>query len=246
MSKSKIILLIAVVAAMAAFFAFDLGRFFDLAYLKEQQGAIEAYGRSNPILTAGFFFLIYVAVTALSLPGAAVMTLVGGAIFGLLWGTLIISFASSVGATLAFLASRLLFQASVQRRFGDKLRAMNEGVATKEGAFYLFALRLVPIFPFFAINLLMGLTPIRTWTFYWVSQVGMLAGDDGVRKRRHPARQIDGRQRDTVTGDARIFRLAGACSRSSPSGCWPGWRHARSMPDGNDAEVRKSLTTTCW
>lgn len=175
MSKSKIILLIAIIAAMAAFFAFDLGRFFDLAYLKEQQGAIEAYRESNPILTAGFFFLIYVAVTGLSLPGAAVMTLVGGAIFGLLWGTLIISFASSAGATLAFLASRLLFQESVQRRFGDKLRAVNEGVE-KEGAFYLFALRLVPIFPFFAINLLMGLTPIRTWTFYWVSQLGMLAG----------------------------------------------------------------------
>ena len=175
MSKSKIILLIAIVAAIAAFFAFDLGRFLDLAFLKEQQGAIEAYRENNPILTAGLFFLIYVAVTGLSLPGAAVMTLVGGAIFGLLWGTLIISFASSVGATLAFLASRLLFRESVQQRFGDKLRAVNEGVE-KEGAFYLFALRLVPIFPFFAINLLMGLTPIRTWTFYWVSQVGMLAG----------------------------------------------------------------------
>jgi pyruvate/2-oxoglutarate dehydrogenase complex dihydrolipoamide dehydrogenase (E3) component/uncharacterized membrane protein YdjX (TVP38/TMEM64 family) len=175
LSKSKIILLIAVAAAIAAFFAFDLGRYFDLAYLKEQQGAIEAYMEGNPILTAGLFFLIYVAVTGLSLPGAAVMTLVGGAIFGLLWGTVIISFASSVGATLAFLASRLLFQESVQQRFGDKLRAVNKGVE-KEGAFYLFALRLVPIFPFFAINLLMGLTPIRTWTFYWVSQLGMLAG----------------------------------------------------------------------
>jgi pyruvate/2-oxoglutarate dehydrogenase complex dihydrolipoamide dehydrogenase (E3) component/uncharacterized membrane protein YdjX (TVP38/TMEM64 family) len=168
-------LLIAIVVAISAFFAFDLGRFLDLAFLKEQQNAIDAYWENQPLLVAGVFFLVYVAVTGLSLPGAAVMTLAGGAIFGLFWGTIIISFASSIGATLAFLASRLLFRDSVQQRFGDKLRAINEGIA-KEGAFYLFALRLVPIFPFFAINLLMGLTPIRTWTFYWVSQVGMLAG----------------------------------------------------------------------
>ena len=175
MSKNKIVLLVAIVAAIAAFFAFDLGRFLDLAFFKEQQAAIEAYRQNHPLLTAGIFFLIYVAVTGLSLPGAAVMTLVGGAIFGLLWGLVIISFASTIGATLAFLASRLLFRDSVQQRFGDKLRAVNDGIA-KEGAFYLFALRLVPIFPFFAINLLMGLSPIRVWTFYWVSQIGMLAG----------------------------------------------------------------------
>ncbi len=175
MSKQKIIILIAIVAAIGAFFAFDLGRFLDLAFFKEQQNAIEAYRLDHPLLTAGIFFAIYVAVTGLSLPGAAVMTLVGGAIFGLFWGTVVISFASSIGATLAFLASRLLFRDSVQRRFGDKLKTVNDGIA-KEGGFYLFALRLVPIFPFFAINLVMGLTPIRTWTFYWVSQVGMLAG----------------------------------------------------------------------
>ena len=175
MPNKKIILLIAIVAAIGAFFAFDLGRFLDLAFFKEQQDTIDAYWNNQPLLVAGIFFLVYVAVTGLSLPGAAVMTLAGGAIFGLLWGTIIISFASSIGATLAFLASRLLFRDSVQQRFGGKLRAVNEGVA-KEGAFYLFALRLVPIFPFFAINLLMGLTPIRTWTFYWVSQIGMLAG----------------------------------------------------------------------
>ena len=175
MSKNKIVLLVAIVAAIAAFFAFDLGRFLDLAFFKEQQAAIEAYRQNQPLLTAGIFFLIYIAVTGLSLPGAAVMTLVGGAIFGLLWGLVIISFASTIGATLAFLASRLLFRDSVQQRFGDKLRAVNDGIA-REGAFYLFALRLVPIFPFFAINLLMGLSPIRVWTFYWVSQIGMLAG----------------------------------------------------------------------
>ena len=175
MSKKKIVLLLAILTAIIAFFVFDLGRYLDLAFFKEQQVAIESYRLNRPVVTAVIFFLIYVAVTGLSLPGAAVMTLAGGAIFGLLWGTIIISFASTIGATLAFLASRLLFHDSVQRRFGDKLRAVNNGIA-KEGAFYLFALRLVPIFPFFAINLLMGLTPIRTWTFYWVSQVGMLAG----------------------------------------------------------------------
>ena len=175
MSKKKIVLLLAIVTAIIAFFVFDLGRYLDLAFFKEQQAAIESYRLNRPVVTAVVFFVIYVAVTGLSLPGAAVMTLAGGAIFGLLWGTIIISFASTIGATLAFLASRLLFHDSVQRRFGDRLRTVNNGIA-KEGAFYLFALRLVPIFPFFAINLLMGLTSIRTWTFYWVSQVGMLAG----------------------------------------------------------------------
>jgi dihydrolipoamide dehydrogenase len=127
------------------------------------------------VQTALVFFVVYVAVTALSLPGAALMTLVAGAIFGLLWGTVIVSFASSIGATLAFLASRFLFRDAIQRRFGDKLRAINQGIE-KEGAFYLFTLRLVPAFPFFVINLVMGLTPIPTRTFYWVSQVGMLLG----------------------------------------------------------------------
>jgi pyruvate/2-oxoglutarate dehydrogenase complex dihydrolipoamide dehydrogenase (E3) component/uncharacterized membrane protein YdjX (TVP38/TMEM64 family) len=173
MSKPKILLLTVIVAAVAAFFIFDLGRFFDLALIKEQQAAIEAFRQENPWISAFGFLFIYVAVTALSLPGAAIMTLVAGAIFGLGLGTLIVSFASSIGATLAFLASRLLFRDAVQQRFGDRLKAINAGMA-REGAFYLFALRLVPIFPFFVINLLMGLTPIRTWTYYWVSQLGML------------------------------------------------------------------------
>jgi uncharacterized membrane protein YdjX (TVP38/TMEM64 family)/thioredoxin reductase len=121
------------------------------------------------------FFVAYVAVTGLSLPGAAVMTLAGGAIFGLFWGLLLVSFASSLGATLAFLASRFLLRDWVQKRFGDRMRAINAGIA-KEGGFYLFTLRLVPLFPFFVINLVMGLTPLKTRTFYWVSQLGMLAG----------------------------------------------------------------------
>ena len=175
MTKSRIALVIILVAAISAFFAFDLGQYLTLEYFKSQQQAIEAYRQSHPLATALGFFLIYVAVTGLSLPGAAIMTLAVGAIFGLGWGTLIVSFASTIGATLAFLVSRLLLKDMVQRRFGDKLKAANRGIE-KDGAFYLFTLRLVPAFPFFVINLVMGLTPIRTWTFYWVSQVGMLAG----------------------------------------------------------------------
>jgi pyruvate/2-oxoglutarate dehydrogenase complex dihydrolipoamide dehydrogenase (E3) component/uncharacterized membrane protein YdjX (TVP38/TMEM64 family) len=175
MTKGRVAVLIALAALIAAFFVFDLGRFFSLEFFKQQQSGIEAYFDAHPLRTAAIYFVLYVAVTGLSLPGAALMTLAGGAIFGLLWGTLIVSFAASIGATLAFLASRFLLRDAIQRRFGDKLAAINRGVE-KEGAFYLFALRLVPAFPFFVINLVMGLTPIRTRTFYWVSQLGMLAG----------------------------------------------------------------------
>ncbi len=175
MDKKKLGLILVLALLIASYFIFDLGRFFSLDYFKAQQAAIEAYRAENPVLTAGLFFLIYVVVTALSFPGAAVLTLVAGAIFGLWWGVLIVSFASSIGATLAFLASRFLLRDWVQKRFGDRLKAINAGVE-KEGGFYLFTLRLVPAFPFFVINLVMGLTPIRTTTFYWVSQLGMLAG----------------------------------------------------------------------
>lgn len=175
MTRSRLALLAVIVGLAAAFFILDLGRFFSLEYVKAQQASITAAFEAHPLLTAVGFFVIYVAVTGLSLPGAALMTLVGGAIFGLLWGTVIVSFASTLGATLAFIASRFLFRNSVQQRFGDKLRAINAGVE-KEGAFYLFTLRLVPAFPFFVINLAMGLTPLRTATFYWVSQLGMLPG----------------------------------------------------------------------
>jgi len=169
-------LLIALIAALvAAYFAFDLGQYFSLGYLKSQQAAIDAYYRSNPLQTVAVFFVVYVAVTGLSLPGATIMTLAAGAIFGLLWGTIIVSFASSIGATLSFVASRFVLKDSVQAKFGDKLRAINAGIA-KDGAFYLFTLRLVPAFPFFVINLVMGLTPMRLPTFYWISQLGMLAG----------------------------------------------------------------------
>jgi len=175
MSRTKLFVAVVIAALVAAFFFFDVGQYLRLEYFKQQQASIDAYTRANPLLSALAYFAFYVAATALSLPGAAILTLAGGAIFGLWWGTLIVSFASSIGATLAFLASRFLLRDWVQQKFGNNLRAINTGVE-KEGGFYLFTLRLVPAFPFFAINLAMGLTPIRTWTFYWVSQLGMLAG----------------------------------------------------------------------
>jgi len=171
----KILLAIVIATVVVLYFALDLGRWFSLEAFKAQQVAIENWRAANPWLTAGIFFVGYVTVTGLSLPGAAMMTLAGGAVFGLLWGTVLVSFASSLGATLAFLASRFLLRDWVQDRFGERLRAINQGVE-KDGGFYLFTLRLVPVFPFFMINLLMGLTPMRAATFYWVSQVGMLAG----------------------------------------------------------------------
>jgi len=175
MNKQKWLLLAAVVAAVVAFFAFDLQRFFSLQYIQGQRGELLALYETRPLWVAGGFFAVYVLVTALSLPGAAIMTLLGGALFGLLVGTVLVSFASAIGATLAFLVSRYLLRDAVQSRFGARLKDIDKGIE-REGAFYLFTLRLVPVFPFFVINLLMGLTKMKARTFYWVSQVGMLAG----------------------------------------------------------------------
>ena len=175
MSSGKLLLLFAIAAAVGLFFALDLGHYLSLDWLKAQQAAIAAYRADHPLAAVAAYFALYVAVTALSLPGAALMTLAGGAVFGLLWGTLIVSFASSIGATLAFLASRFLLRDWVMARFGRRLAAIDAGVR-KEGAFYLFTLRLVPVFPFFLVNLLLGLTAMKARTFYWVSQLGMLAG----------------------------------------------------------------------
>ncbi|MCU0833970.1 MAG: FAD-dependent oxidoreductase [Chromatiaceae bacterium] len=175
MTKSRLLLFGLIALAVVAFFAFDLGRFLSLDAFKTQQAAVAGLRADHPWLLAGVYFGVYVLVTGLSLPGAAVLTLIGGALFGLLWGTLIVSFASTIGATLAFLVARFLLRDWVQARYGARLKAINRGIE-REGGYYLFTLRLVPIFPFFVINLAMALTPIRTWTFYWVSQVGMLAG----------------------------------------------------------------------
>ncbi len=169
----KILLILCVAAAIGAYFAFDLGQYLTLENFKAQQAEIVAAKDANPLLYIAGFFLLYVVVTGLSIPGAAIMTLIAGALFGLVTGTLIVSFASSIGATLAFLGSRYLLHDWVQAKFGERLKPINDGVE-KDGAFYLFTLRMIPLFPFFVVNLLMGLTKIRTWTYYWVSQVGML------------------------------------------------------------------------
>ena len=175
MNLSRIALLAVIAASIAAFFIFDLHNYLTLETLKAQQAAIETYRSEHPNTAIAVYALIYIAVTGLSLPGAAILTLAGGAVFGLLWGTVIVSFASTIGATLAFLAARFLFRDAVKARFGMRLNAIDAGLE-KEGALYLFTLRLVPVFPFFMINLAMGLTQLKTQTFYWVSQVGMLAG----------------------------------------------------------------------
>ncbi len=175
MNSSRWAVLAAIIALIAAFFIFDLQDYLTLDTLKARQASIEAYRSSHPGSAMAIYLLIYIAVTGLSLPGATILTLAGGAVFGLLWGTLIVSFASTIGATLAFLAARFLFRDAVKARFGERLNAINKGI-DKDGALYLFTLRLVPIFPFFVINLVMGLTSLSVQTFYWVSQLGMLAG----------------------------------------------------------------------
>ncbi|WP_417618679.1 FAD-dependent oxidoreductase [Oceanisphaera sp.] len=171
----KPLLLTLLLLLIALFFIFDLGDWFTLESLKQQQTQIAALRAEFPWLMASGFFVLYVLMAALSLPGAAIMTLAAGAFFGVWQGLLLVSFASSIGATLAFLVSRFLLRDQVQLRFGDRLKAINKGVS-QDGAFYLFTLRLVPVFPFFIINLLMGLTALPARTFYWVSQLGMLPG----------------------------------------------------------------------
>lgn len=169
----KAILALLLIGAIAAYFIFDLGQILSLENFKASQAEIVAAKDANPALYIAGFFFLYVAVTGLSIPGAAIMSLVAGALFGVVIGTLIVSFASTMGATLAFLSARYLLRDWVQARFGERLRAIDDGLE-KDGAFYLFTLRLIPIFPFFVINLLMGLTRIKTPTFFWVSQLGML------------------------------------------------------------------------
>jgi uncharacterized membrane protein YdjX (TVP38/TMEM64 family) len=169
----KAILVLVLLGAIVAYFVFDLGEILSLENFKASQSEIVAAKDSNPILYIAGFFILYVAVTGLSIPGAAIMSLVAGALFGVLVGTIIVSFASTLGATLAFLSARFVLRDWVQGKFGERLRAVDEGLE-KDGAFYLFTLRLIPVFPFFVINLLMGLTRIKTRTFFWVSQLGML------------------------------------------------------------------------
>ena len=171
----KLLLVLIAAAGIGMFFHFNLHQLLTLDGLKGSMDQFNQYKAQSPLLVIGGFFLLYVVVTALSLPGAAILTLAAGALFGLIEGLLVASFASTIGATLAFLVSRYLLRDTIKKRFPERLAAIDKGV-DKEGAFYLFTLRLVPVFPFFLINLLMGLTAIKSWTFYWVSQIGMLAG----------------------------------------------------------------------
>lgn len=171
----KLVILAALAAVVAAYFLFDLGQYLTLDGIKRAVSEWEAFYAANPVAVLAVFFLAYVAVTAASLPGAAIMTLAAGALFGLVTGTILVSFASTLGATLAFLSSRYVLRDTIEARFGERLKAINAGLE-RDGAFYLFSLRMIPYIPFFAVNLVMGLTRIPTLTFMWVSQIGMLLG----------------------------------------------------------------------
>ncbi len=168
-------MLVLIAIGIVVFRYYDLGQYLKLEYIKSSQDKFHALYLLHRFSVIAAYMGIYITVAALSLPGAAVLTLAGGGLFGLAVGTVAVSFASTIGATLACLFSRFLLREWVQNKFGDKLVTINDGIE-KEGAFYLFSLRLVPIFPFFVINLLMGLTRMRLFTFFWVSQIGMLAG----------------------------------------------------------------------
>lgn len=171
----KLILIAIAILLVSAYFYFDLGQWLTLEKLKSQQSSLEAYRQANPILVAAIYAAIYIIVAALSLPGSAIMTLSGGAIFGLAVGTALALISATIGATFAFLIARFLLGDWVQKKFGDRIASINQGI-DKDGAFYLFSLRLVPVFPFFVINVVMALTTLKVWTFFWVSLVGMLAG----------------------------------------------------------------------
>lgn len=175
MRGSRLLLVLVMGCLIGTFFAFDLGHYLSLPQLQARQTELAALVDRHFVSAALLFVAVYVVSTALSLPGASLLTLAGSAVFGVVWGLLLVSFASSIGATLAFLSARFLLRDWVERRFGDKLASLQAGMK-KEGALYLLSLRLIPIFPFFLVNLLMGLTPIRVSTYYWVSQLGMLPG----------------------------------------------------------------------
>lgn len=173
MNNKKITVIILFVIIIALFLSLDLGQYLNLTYVKSQQDAIDNYYAMNPVHTGLIFFISYILVTGVSLPGAGIMTLAAGAIFGVVWGTILVSFASVFGATMAFLIARYLFHDYVQARFTKYLEPINHGIR-KEGNHYLFIIRFVPIFPFFIVNNLMALTPIKTLNFALVSQIGML------------------------------------------------------------------------
>lgn len=175
MNKKQVVISIIFVTLVGLFFSFDLASYFNLDFFQSQRQIILSYKESHFWLSSLFYFILYIVVAALSLPAAGILTLVGGAIFGFAWGLALVSFASTIGATFAFLMARTLLRDWVQTKFGESLSAFNRGME-KDGNFYLFTLRLIPAFPFVLVNLLMALTPIKTSSFYWVSQLGMLFG----------------------------------------------------------------------
>ncbi len=168
------LIVLALLGAVVAFFALGVQHQLSLAALKAHEQHLAVFRQAHPVGLAIGFFLLYIAATALSLPTASLLALAAGAVFGLLEGVVLVSFASTIGATLAFLASRFVLRDAVQRRFGKRLIAVNEGMR-RDGAFYLFTLHMMPAIPFFVVNLVMGLTVLPVRTFYWVSQLGMLA-----------------------------------------------------------------------
>jgi uncharacterized membrane protein YdjX (TVP38/TMEM64 family) len=173
--KKKIVILVIVISLIVAFKVFNLGQYLTLSYLKESLDKFNDLYEKHQVLVIAGYFIVYVLTTSLSLPGASPLGIVGGALFGFWTATLVVSFASTIGATLACFVSRFLLRDWVQSKFSDKIAKVNEGIE-KEGAFYLFTLRLIPIFPFWMINLVMGLTKMPLSRFYWVSQIGMLPG----------------------------------------------------------------------
>lgn len=186
----RIAIVLAVLALIAVFKIFELDRYLSLSYIKASQESLAALYARHLVLVIGTYMIIYILVTALSLPGAAILTLAGGGLLGFVVGTIVVSFASTIGATMACIVSRFLLRDWVQNKFGDKLQTINRGIEN-EGAFYLFTMRLIPAFPFFVINLVMGLTKMHLVTFYWVSQVGMFAGTMAYVNAGKELAQID-------------------------------------------------------
>ena len=172
---NKLIIVLIVIGLITAFRIFHLDTYLSLSYLKESRDKFEIMYAGNRVAVIAAYIIIYILVTSLSLPGAAVLSLAAGSLFGLLTGTIVVSFASTIGATLACAVSRYILRDWVQNKFGDRLKTVNEGIE-KEGSFYLFTLRLIPVFPFWLINMIMGLTKMPLKTYYWVSQTGMLPG----------------------------------------------------------------------
>ena len=174
-SHRKIVIVFVIISIIGAFKIFNIGQYFTLSYIKESQESFELLYTESPVAVIAAYIVIYIITTSLSLPGAAVLTIGGGALFGLITGTLVVSFASTIGATIACFVSRFLLRGWIQGKFSEKIKKVNEGVES-EGAFYLFTLRLIPVFPFWMINILIGVTKMPLFKFYWVSQLGMLPG----------------------------------------------------------------------